>query len=596
MNQKSSNQKLKLSHNYTSFTLKFGGVNTNLIDQTKNTTVSFSSSDSSKTAKVNMNLFNIDYLQIRVDPDNQVNEPKRDNFVIVPVIRNKEKAQLIVNTSNSKADEAIKEYLRLFVDETTVNPTFIISVGNPIENPNSTIPNSIGNYGWGYDTDKRLIKFNSQQSSNRPYIGLIGRDMSSSPKKIIIYGNRIDGTVAAVKRLVSARNQFLTTFGKSNADYLDDYDTLAISVFDLMHRNESVSDYDKDTQGFKDVVQNILNDNNYEISIKTVQTLNTTSYGQSSILRLKNVNSDFSPSFKDAVTNSSKPVVLSGGIFSNLLTWEEGKGLANDLVNKGYDVWEIEMTGSPQNECPTCSNYNYQDLVDFYWPTLIAGVEYYSGKSKLDYIGHSNGCRAALSSLDYYSSGKNTTGFAFNINNGDYDISLDLSNRPIDKFFGVACPATLNNNTFFVDSVREIKNGNYNGDLAIASINSTGLTHVKKSDYAKFLKPPIGGLLLGGSKISLNLMSFYNSLAINDNSSSPGNNVNVSELHLLFGTKDYNPITSNQNEDGVVPVSDLYEINKSVRIPNKYSSLISATHSGIISNNELKQYIIEGLE
>ena len=91
-------------------------------------------------------------------------------------------------------------------------------------------------------------------------------------------------------------------------------------------------------------------------------------------------------------------------------------------------------------------------------------------------------------------------------------------------------------------------------------------------------------------------MSFYNSLAINDNSSSPGNNVNVSELHLLFGTKDYNPITSNQNEDGVVPVSDLYEINKSVRIPNKYSSLISATHSGIISNNELKQYIIEGLE
>src|SRR3989339_1522899 len=67
--------------------------------------------------------------------------------------------------------------------------------------------------------------------------------------------------------------------------------TLAISVFDLMHRNESVSDYDKDTQGFKDIVQNILNDNNYEISIKTVQTLNTTSYGQSSILRLKNVNS-----------------------------------------------------------------------------------------------------------------------------------------------------------------------------------------------------------------------------------------------------------------------------------------------------------------
>src|SRR3989338_873297 len=210
--------------------VSFYGLNklTGLIEETQNVSVNFASNDSSKTINLSMFVKDIDFLQIQVDPNKQVNEPKTDNFVIVPVIRNKEKVQLVVDTNNSKADEAIKEYLRLFVDETTVNPTFIISVGNPIENPNSTIPNSIGNYGWGYDTDKRLIKFNSQQSTNRPYIGLIGRDMSSSPKKIIVYGNRIDGTIAAVKRLVSARNQFLTTLGKSNANYLDDYDTLAI--------------------------------------------------------------------------------------------------------------------------------------------------------------------------------------------------------------------------------------------------------------------------------------------------------------------------------------------------------------------------------
>ena len=52
------------------------------------------------------------------------------------------------------------------------------------------------------------------------------------------------------------------------------------------------------TNNFKSVIEKILLDNNYEIAIKTVQTLDTTSYGQNTTLRLKNLNSDFSPTLR----------------------------------------------------------------------------------------------------------------------------------------------------------------------------------------------------------------------------------------------------------------------------------------------------------
>jgi len=56
------------------------------------------------------------------------------------------------------------------------------------------------------------------------------------------------------------------------------------------------------------------------------------------------INSDFSQNYKDVVSSGGKPVVMSGGIFSTLTTWEDnGKGLARELVDEGHDVWEIEM-------------------------------------------------------------------------------------------------------------------------------------------------------------------------------------------------------------------------------------------------------------
>ncbi|MEK6943718.1 MAG: hypothetical protein AABX00_06665 [Nanoarchaeota archaeon] len=95
------------------------------------------------------------------------------------------------------------------------------------------------------------------------------------------------------------------------------------------------------------------------IAIKTVQKTNGTSYGQNTTLRLKNLNSDHSDNFKDIIINDPKPVVMGGGIFSDLFTFEDGLG--SDLVKEGYDVWTIELNGGPQIECDTCPNYTIWD-------------------------------------------------------------------------------------------------------------------------------------------------------------------------------------------------------------------------------------------
>ena len=98
----------------------------------------------------------------------------------------------------------------------------------------------------------------------------------------------------------------------------------------------------------------------------------------------------------------------------------------------------IEMYGGPLTECSTCPDYTYNDLVDYYWPALVAGVTEYSGENKIDYIGYSNGCRVALSSLNNYSSsGKNNAGHCFNTESGFYDIDCDLPSNVVDKFFGL---------------------------------------------------------------------------------------------------------------------------------------------------------------
>ncbi len=569
-------------------TIKAQDKDSGLISYESSKTFAINSGDKFHVETLSINLNNIDYIHVYVDATNKVNEPKTNNYVAVPVITNKRKAFISVDTGNSFVDNAIEDYLKLFVISTSDGGSSLtIAVGlgehNSIINSKKSFTQS--NFRWYVDS--RSVYFDNKPIGSRPWIGLVGgfRENMGGDDYVFAMGTDIEGVVAATKRLVNARDKFFVPqLFDSHTSIIEDTDTLGISVMDLMHNAENKDKYNKRNSDFQKVVERILTDNNFEIAIKTVKT-----YNDNTTLRLKNVNSDFSDNYKDAVVGNRTPVVFSGGIFSNLFSWEEDNGLARELANEGYDTWEIEITGGPMTECDSCSDYTYSDLVDYYWPASIAGVVEYAGQNQIDYIGHSNGCRVALSSLNSYSgSGKSNAGHCFNTATGLYDIDCDLPSNVVDKFIGLGCPITLNDTSGTSELAREIKNGIAKGYTAINKIRENNLHHIKRQDYAKHLN--LLGLVFGrtNEKISTNLMDFYNNISIEADTSFSIQSDIVTESVLFAGTKGYFGL-NHFGGDGVVPLNDMQTLNSYLDGSSLYT--INTNHGDLITDSNVKSTI-----
>ena len=84
-------------------------------------------------------------------------------------------------------------------------------------------------------------------------------------------------------------------------------------------------------------------------------------------------------------------------------------------------------------------------------------------------------------------------GLAFNTITGLYDMNISLPSHSVDKFFGVACPATLNDDSTFVDVAQaEFSGSSKVGDFVVPIedqriINNT--LHANKT-YNKFSRIP----------------------------------------------------------------------------------------------------------
>ena len=431
--------------NGINLTVKAQDKDTGLISDENSVLFNANSGDKFSIQTVTLNLNNADFVHVYVDANNAVNEPKTNNYVVVPVITNKRKAFISVDTGNPYADDAIKDYLSLFVIPTSdLDSSLTIAVG--LGEHNSIISNKRAftklNYGWYADSNS--VYYGNKPIGSRPWIGIVGsfKQDIAGDDFVFIMGKEIEGVVAAAKRLVNARDKFFvpkSEFFNSYTSIIEDTDTLGISVFDLMHNEENKDKFNNQrTPEFQKVVKNILSDNNFEVAIKTVRTVN-----DNTTLRIKNINSDFSQSFRDAVVDDTRPIVFSGGLWNNLFYWENNKVLTANLIEKGRDLWEIEITGGPQEDKPNSPNYSYNDSRDYYWPALIAGVQKYSNKNSLQYVGHSNGCGVALASLNLYSaSGKNNAGYYFDADTGKY-LLTDLTSAPVDTFVGIGCPGAL---------------------------------------------------------------------------------------------------------------------------------------------------------
>ncbi|MBR9699828.1 S8 family peptidase [Candidatus Woesearchaeota archaeon] len=521
---------------------------TGLIDDTKSLLLSIDSfSTASGTTTWDLN--SASALNVYIDEAGAFNESKSDNFVYRLVSQNVPRVYLSINTSYLNVNSLIEGFLEQYVDSVSEGEAeLVISVGRFTSEFKNYNQNTLIIDGkpvqytiWGYE-NSRIVGYGRR--AQKSYAGIVGRTLHVTQNKplILAYGIDVDGDIAAIKKLISARANMFSDLDSPylNPLFLDDYDRLGLGIDNLLPRNVA-----KNSSAYLSVVNKILFDNIFDVAIRTVKTLNETSYGEETILRLKNVNADYSEDFKDAISESDKPVTFSGGIFSNLVSWENNDGLARELADEGRDVWEIEMSGGPTTECELCPNYTYYDQVDYYWPALIGGVQIYTGKDSMDYVSHSNGGRVALSSLHNYPNGKSDAGYFFNLTNGQYE-SADLKANPIDIFVGVAIPVTLNDDTLFTTLARGplVAAGRTShiiaeiaGDYAMQQLSKNEKYHLNLKDYAKYLNP-IGNFFPDDGKISSNLMNFYNELAINESSSIDLSNVNVSELYLFNGKPD----------------------------------------------------------
>ena len=417
---------------------------TGLISSEKLQTESISSTETTYNAIVNnVNTNNANFLHIYIDVNNSIKEENENyNYVIMPFIKIKLKATLEVKTGNTKADEAIENYLKLFIDRQPGNSStqyLNILVGknsstfSVVNKETKRVPDEF------YFNTKSII-VNNVPIGNMPYNGVVAflSNINFGKTYIVAYGKGIEGDVAAAKTMIAQQNLLFDYRLPDRRIILDNYDLTGLKVMDLMHNPENSPYFNKKSAEFGQVIEDILNDNNFEIAIKTVRTRN-----DNTTLRIKNANSDLSETFRDVVVKNAQPVVMAQGLHSDLFKWEN---FANEIAQNGRDAWLIEMYGGPTTECDICPQYDIDDLKNYYWPALIGGVQTYSNRNNLSYIGYDLGCTVALESLENYSNGFNGAGYYFDEEIGQY-ISMDLASNPIGSFIGVGC---IGNFTKFV--------------------------------------------------------------------------------------------------------------------------------------------------
>lgn len=436
----------------TVLSFKSVSKDTGLIVEEKNCSISLSSySTINCSVELDLDGYNegngdgekTDYIHVYLDPDNQYpEEPADNNYAAQLYVEKRYEAYLVVNTGIPVADSAIRQYLTSYIDPVD-NPSgsvFHIVVGDPVKSNYST-QNAYTKQEYGEWYEQGVYYNNQLLGSDQNYVGLVSSFKKDGYDYIFIYGADIEGVIAGVKRMINAKDKFLNPYffnfhnyhNKGSTEVIDQYDPSGIKIMDLMHNSENNPYYKQNNEQFKEVVSALLNDNNFEVSIKSVKTAN-----DNTTLRLKSLSSDFTTNYTDIVLQSPQPVVLAHGIHSDLLTWED---FGKEIAEEGRDVWLLEMYGGPTTEdCDygKCPNYTISDLTQYYWPALIAGVEEYSGQDNLSYVGYDLGCTIALESLENYSTGKNDAGYYFDYNTGQY-LLTDLSQDVIDTFVGIGC-------------------------------------------------------------------------------------------------------------------------------------------------------------
>jgi hypothetical protein len=222
--------------------------------------------------------------------------------------------------------------------------------------------------------------------------------------------------------------------------------------------------------------------------------------------------------------------------------------------------------------------------VDYYWPALIGGVQEYSDKDSLDYVGFSNGCRVALSSLEDHADGESNVGYYYNFNTGQYEYS-DLSADPVSTFIGVGCPGAFEGESALISNVRNSPN----------SINRIQNTHITGKEVAKSMNWLVSLFVSDNCRISRNLWQDYFNFIQNTDDNQPGISVSFDKALFISGMGGLNGL-GNEEDDGIVTVQDTIEIMDSLSNGTLINKTIKAPHESIANDIQTRNLIRGFLE
>ncbi len=477
--------------------------------------------------KYNINLLKGDVLHIIIDPDNKIKETNKGNNIIREIFLNT-KYYLDINSKFPILDEVFENHIKSFLNENN-----IVSSKNLADKTIHIINK----------------KIDPEDIFEDPYAGII----ISNSSGIYIEVNQIEGLLASMRLLFEDGYFYIENYNLDIADfsyskqagnYLKNIDNFIYYNIENLIFYNLVKDY---------LYKNIYEENIYELDI-FVKDLKI----NYNLLEFKS-----KYSFQNLENNYNKnyPIVLSGGLWSDIKYW---KKFALDLVEMGYDVYLIEMNGGENLECKKCYNYEYLDLIEFVFPYYIDSVLEISGKEKVKYIGHSNGARVAIDSY-----------------------TNDYSNiAKLDTLILVGAPGAFEELNYFSKII------NKSGKKAIDRMERKKIEHISMARLAHELDSSLGEIFSlwnflssDNKKISLNLFKeYYNWISSNEDLQ-PGINFNNEYFALIYGN------WNNLNHDMIVPIEDSIGIFNNVETKNKILIETNAIHMGMSENIQIKETI-----
>jgi len=373
-----------------------------------------------------------------------------------------------------------------------------------------------------------------------PYGFFIKSKKEKNTTTILIKGSDLEGIVAGVKVYIQNKDTF------EEDKYLiknDKNNLFSIKIYDYI--NKQIINR-RDSEELRKVIRDVLYDKTYSQDEKFISITNPK--GDTMRYKLQELSPLYSDMLKKVLSKNQTPIIMGGGLWSDITTWQT---LGDEFAKEGKNVFLIELTGGKNTECDDCYNYNYSFLTQDVFPKYVNYILNKTNKSKIIYIGHSNGARVSIDSL-----AKNY-----------------VEPDKIEKLIAVGVPGAFEGNSLLKKMI--LKYGNK------TTLKNKDNTHVSILDLALFNTLHFNTK----TKISTNLWNSYLNWMIKTNDSQPGKNLELSNFILIGGN------LLNSNNDMIVTVNDENAIFENIHSENKKIFLGNYMHTGMSENVEIQNII-----